>query len=152
MKVLMVCLGNICRSPIAHGLLQEKLNNLGLDWEVDSAGIGGWHGGELPDKRSVREMQKHNIDITYQRARQIKKSDFDYFDYILVMDHENYRDALRLTTTQEQRNKVSMIMNWVEKGKDISVPDPYYDGRFSLVYDMLEEATEAFIGQVLKNK
>jgi protein-tyrosine phosphatase len=148
MKILFVCLGNICRSPIAHGLMVEKTTQLGLDWEIDSAGIGGWHQGQLPDKRSIAEMKKHKIDITYQRARQITKNDFDYYDHIVVMDKENYADASRLVISNGQKSKISMMMNWVENGKNIEVPDPYYDGRFQLVYEMLVEAIDAMIYQL----
>jgi protein-tyrosine phosphatase len=148
MKILFVCLGNICRSPIAHGLMVEKVNKMNLDWEIDSAGIGGWHHGELPDKRSIAEMKKNGIDITYQRARQINLTNFDYYDYIVVMDRENRKDALRLASNDDHKNKVSMMMNWVEPGKDIEVPDPYYDGRFQLVYDMLVEAIDRMTNQL----
>lgn len=145
MKILFVCLGNICRSPIAHGLMVEKVNSMDLDWEIDSAGIGGWHQGELPDKRSIAEMKKHGIDITYQRARQITKNDFTYYDHIVVMDRENLADAIRLAQNNEEKSKITMMMNWVEPGKNIEVPDPYYDGRFRLVYDMLDEAIDSMV-------
>ncbi len=150
MKILMVCLGNICRSPLAEGILQDRIDNFGLDWMVDSAGIGNWHVGELPDLRSINEAQKHGINISNQRARHFTKKDFKNFDYILVMDASNYNDAIRLAQNEEDKNKVHMIMNFVEPNKNIVVPDPYYDNRFSLVYDMLTEAIDAFVDQHVK--
>jgi protein-tyrosine phosphatase len=148
MKILMVCLGNICRSPLAHGLLQNKIDTLGLDWEVDSAGTGGWHAGEMPDRRAIEAAKKHGIDITNQKARQIKVSDFEQFDLILTMDAQNYRDVNSLVTLPEHKSKVKMIMNYVSFRKNIQVPDPYYDNRFDLVYNMLDEAIDALIKSV----
>jgi protein-tyrosine phosphatase len=138
MKILMVCLGNICRSPLAEGILKNKIKQAGLDWHVDSAGIGGWHAGGLPDKRS---------DLTDQRARQIKPSDLNDFDLILAMDKENYKGILGYAKTEKHRSKVMLIMNFVNPKSDEDVPDPYYDGRFELVYQMLDEACEAFLEQ-----
>ena len=86
MKILMVCLGNICRSPLAHGILQDKISKLGLGWEIESAGTGSWHIGNLPDPRSIEIAQTHGIDITYQKARQFRSSDFDDYDLIYAMD------------------------------------------------------------------
>lgn len=145
MRVLMVCLGNICRSPLAHGLLQHKVDELGLDWEIDSAGTGGWHAGELPDSRAIATAKKNGIDITNQRARQIKSSDLLDFDLILTMDAQNYSDVVKMNESSEIQNKVKMIMNYVSMGKNIQVPDPYYDNRFELVFNMLDEATNALI-------
>ena len=86
MKILMVCLGNICRSPMAHGLLQHKVQKLGLKWMVDSAGTSDWHQGELPDARAIACMKRHGIDITYQRSRPVIDEDLEDFDLIYVMD------------------------------------------------------------------
>jgi protein-tyrosine phosphatase len=146
MKVLMVCLGNICRSPLAEGILKHKAQQAGLDWQVDSAGIGGWHAGELPDLRSIAVAQKHGIDITDQRARKFKASDLDTFDLILAMDNENYEDILRHAKTHEQRKKVDMIMNFSRPQRNEIVPDPYYDGRFQLIFNMLDEACGVIVG------
>jgi protein-tyrosine phosphatase len=145
MKILMVCLGNICRSPLAEGILKNKIKQVGLNWDVDSAGIGGWHAGDLPDKRSVAVAKKYDIDLTDQRARKIKASDLDDFDSILAMDKENYKDILGYAKTEKQRSKVALIMNFVNPKSNEEVPDPYYDGRFELVYQMLDEACEAFL-------
>jgi protein-tyrosine phosphatase len=147
MKILMVCLGNICRSPLAEGILKNKIKQAGLDWHVDSAGIGGWHEGDLPDRRSIAVAQKNNIDLTDQRARKIKASDLDTYDWILAMDKENYKDILSHAKTEKHRSKVALIMNFVNPEAHHEVPDPYYDGRFELVYQMLDEACEAFLKQ-----
>jgi protein-tyrosine phosphatase len=147
MKILMVCLGNICRSPLAEGILKNKVKQAGLDWAIDSAGIGGWHAGDLPDRRSIAVAKKYNIDLTDQRARQIKAADLDDFDWILAMDKENYKGILGYAKTEKQRSKVALIMNFVNPKSDEEVPDPYYDGRFELVYQMLDEACAAFLEQ-----
>ena len=141
----MVCLGNICRSPLAEGILRNKIKQAGLDWEIDSAGIGGWHAGDLPDRRSIAVANKYNIDLTNQRARKINAADLDEFDWLLAMDEDNYRDILNYATNEKQRSKVAMIMNFAKPETNQDVPDPYYDGRFELVYQMLDEACEAFM-------
>jgi protein-tyrosine phosphatase len=148
----MVCLGNICRSPLAEGILQSRIDELALDWEVDSAGTGGWHAGELPDSRSIREAAKNGIDIKGQRARKLRHSDFEDFDLLLTMDTENYNDVRRLAQNEAQRNKVKLIMNFAEPNKNISVPDPYYDDRFSLVFGMLVESIDALIAKYAVEK
>lgn len=143
----MVCLGNICRSPLAHGLLQQKVNELGLDWMVDSAGTGAYHVGELPDPRSVEVAAKHGLDITYQRARQFVEADFQNFDLIYAMDAQNYQNILKLANSDEDRKKVLMMLNESHPGENRRVPDPYYGGKdgFDNVYNMLDEATNKLI-------
>lgn len=147
MRVLMVCLGNICRSPLAQGILEHKVAARNLGWEVDSAGTGGWHTGELPDKRSQEVALAHGIDIRGQRARQIRSIDIDDFDLIYCMDSSNYNDVQRLCHTDAERAKVRLIMNESEPGMNINVPDPYYDklDGFEKVYQMLDKACEAII-------
>ena len=145
MKVLMICLGNICRSPLAEGVLKHKVAKKELDWHVDSAGTGGWHAGELPDNRSIAIARKYNIDLTDQRARQFQKEDLNTFDLILTMDKSNYREIQRFAKTDEQRSKIHLIMNFSRPDSDLEVPDPYYDNRFQLVYDLLDEACEAVV-------
>ncbi len=146
MKILMVCLGNICRSPLAEGILKAKIKEKGLNWKVDSAGTGSWHIGELPDPRSVATARKFGINITDQRARQFRAADLDEFDLTLVMDRANYRDVLHFATTDAQRAKVKMIMDFVHPDSDTSVPDPYWDDEgFDKVYQMLKNACEALI-------
>lgn len=145
MKVLMVCLGNICRSPLAEGILEAKTRAKNLDWYIDSAGTGGWHAGENPDERSIKIAKKYGVDISKQRARKIEKADFDNFDLILVMDTQNYRDVLSLAKNDAQREKIKMIMNFSRPHRNEAVPDPYYDNRFEIVYEMLDEACEALL-------
>ncbi len=146
MKILMVCLGNICRSPLAEGILKEKIRARDLDWEVDSAGTGGWHSGECPDPRSVKVARQHGIDISDQCARQLRAADFEEFDLLLAMDASNRHDILRLARTEAQREKVEMIMNFLKPGSDQDVPDPYWDDNgFEAVFQMLEGACEALM-------
>lgn len=148
MKILMVCLGNICRSPLAEGILKEKVAKAGLSWQVDSAGTGFWHVGELPDRRSIRTAAGHGIDISDQRARQFKESDFDLFDKILVMDTQNRRDVLRLARNAAEQAKVALILDHTHPGQDRNVPDPYYDDDgFEEVYSMLDLACDSLIGE-----
>ena len=141
-KILMVCLGNICRSPLAEGILQSKLPK--DKFIVDSAGTGGWHAGEKPDKRSIETAKNRGLDITYQRARQFKISDFDTFDYIYVMDSSNYDNVIDLAKTDAQKAKVDMILNYLFPGENVDVPDPYYglQNGFDMVYEMLDETTD----------
>jgi len=145
MKVLMVCLGNICRSPLAHGILESKVKQSNLDWVVDSAGTSGWHNGEKPDKRSIEIAQQYGIDISNQSSRQFKKVDFNLFDLILAMDVSNYNDILSLAESNQDREKVKMILNFTYPKENRQVPDPYYEGGFDGVYHMLEEACESLI-------
>lgn len=144
----MVCLGNICRSPLAEGIMQHKAAERGLNWTVDSAGTGFWHVGELPDSRSVVTARRYGIDITGQRARQFKPVDFEHFDKIFVMDTQNLRDVLRHARTEEHREKVDLILNQLYPGQNNSVPDPYFDDDgFEAVFRMLDEACEVFINR-----
>lgn len=146
MKILMVCLGNICRSPLAEGILKDKIAEAGLDWEVDSAGTGGWHAGERPDHRSIAIAAKYGIDISRQRARQFRQSDFDTFDRIFVMDAQNLREVLRQAPGPEHREKVDLMLNQSHPGENRIVPDPYYDDDgFETVFRMLDQACEQFI-------
>jgi len=148
MKILMVCLGNICRSPLAEGIMKHRLEEAGLSWTVDSAGTGYWHVGELPDQRSIATARAHGIDITDQRARQFRPGDFDQFDHILVMDTWNKRDVLAQAPSAAQQEKVALIMDSVFPGQDCIVPDPYHDDHgFEAVYQMLDEACRLFIAQ-----
>lgn len=141
MRILMVCLGNICRSPLAEGILRSKLNE---EFFIDSAGIGPWHVGKEPDKRSVSVAEKYGIDISSQRARQFSPNDFDEFDLILAMDSSNYSDIIVMAKTDEQRNKVRLILD------DQDVPDPYFgeDDGFEEVYILLEEAAEKIVHEL----
>ncbi|MDC7995600.1 low molecular weight protein-tyrosine-phosphatase [Altibacter sp. HG106] len=139
-NVLMVCLGNICRSPLAEGILRSKVNS--NEVEVRSAGTGGWHVGEQPDPRSIAVAKKNGLDITDQRGRQFKVSDFDAFDHIFVMDASNKSDVLAMAPSEEAKEKVQMILEELFPEEHVDVPDPYYGGDrgFDQVYDMLEKA------------
>lgn len=152
MKILMVCLGNICRSPLAEGILKDLVKKSGLNWQVDSAGTGGWHTGELPDKRSIAVAKKHGIDITDQRARKIRSSDFEEFDLIFAMDTSNYNDLNRLAL-EDEKDKIKLIMEVSKPGSRTSVPDPYWnDNGFEQVFNMLEESCNKIIEQYAKVK
>ena len=142
MRVLVVCLGNICRSPLAEGILRAKAEDKGLLWEIDSAGTGSWHESNAPDERSIAVAKMNGIDISAQKARKIKKSDFDYYDLILPMDTSNRDDLYEMTSTMEQRNKIRLIMDVVYPNKNISVPDPYHgtEKDYVSVFEMLEPA------------
>ena len=138
----MVCLGNICRSPLAEGILKAKTNH--LDVVVDSAGTAAYHVGEKPDIRSIEIANKYGIDLTSQRARQFSVNDFDEFDKIYAMDSSNYANIISLARDERDRNKVDVILNESNPKSFQSVPDPYYggDNGFQNVYEMLEEACD----------
>lgn len=148
MKILMVCLGNICRSPLAEGIMQHKIKQQALPWQVDSAGTGGWHAGEQPDTRSLQMAQKHGLDISQQRARKVHVHDFDQFDLILAMDSRNYDDLLRMAPSEEYHAKIKCILPFAH-GTSGDVPDPYYDGSFQRVYDLLDDACDKVLEQLL---
>ncbi|MDX1277765.1 low molecular weight protein-tyrosine-phosphatase [Oceanihabitans sediminis] len=141
-KILMVCLGNICRSPLAEGILQAKLPK--DKFQVDSAGTGNYHVGELPDSRSIKVAKKYGIDITNQRGRQFKVSDFDAFDFIYVMDNSNFKNVVKLARNETDIAKVKLILNQVYPNQNYDVPDPYTDTQqgFENVFKMLDEATD----------
>lgn len=141
----MVCLGNICRSPLAQGILENKIQSNKLDWTVDSAGTASYHVGELPDQRSIMTAKEHGIDITDQRSRKVTKDDFDHFDLILAMDASNYNNLRSMVHAEEKVSKVKMILNYAYPNENRQVPDPYYDGGFEKVYKMLDEACEKLI-------
>lgn len=139
-RVLMVCLGNICRSPLAEGILKSKVNPQKVF--VDSAGTGGWHVGHLPDVRSIEVARNYNLDITDQRCRRFSSIDFHKFDWIYVMDRSNYSDVIEMASSDLERNKVKLILDELHPGEEREVPDPYHGGAqgFDKVYKMLDEA------------
>ena len=141
-KILMVCLGNICRSPLAEGLLASKLPK--NKFIVDSAGTGNWHVGKQPDERSIAVAKKNGVDISLQKGRQFSISDFDNSDYIYVMDASNYEDVIKMARNETQRNKVKLILDELFPGENVDVPDPYYgmQNGFDSVYKMLDETCE----------
>ena len=144
----MVCLGNICRSPLAEGILKLKVDS--QKYFIDSAGTGSYHLGSPPDKRSIAVARKNNLDISYQRCRQFGVSDFDEFDIIYVMDNSNKRDVLALARDENDKAKVKMILNEIFPNENVDVPDPYLGGDqgFEKVYKLLEE-TCSIIAQKL---
>lgn len=141
-RVLMVCLGNICRSPLAEGILKSKTTSEHVF--VDSAGTGAYHVGELPDRRSIAIARENGIDLTDQRARKFTVSDFEKFDIIYAMDNSNYRNILQLARNKEDKQKVKLILNEVFPNDDLDVPDPYYGGNFGFknVFGMLDKACD----------
>lgn len=139
-KILMVCLGNICRSPLAEGILKQKLPD--NNFLVDSAGTASYHIGSTPDKRSIAVGGKYGLDISNLKGRQFIADDFNVFDHIFVMDESNYNNVLILATTEADKAKVKFILNEVYPNLNYDVPDPYYGGDqgFENVYKMLDEA------------
>ncbi|MGZ3750207.1 MAG: low molecular weight protein-tyrosine-phosphatase [Mucilaginibacter sp.] len=145
MKILMVCLGNICRSPLAEGIMQYLVEQNGLDWQIDSAGTGGWHVGEGPDRRSTRAARNHGIDISKQVCRQFRRHDFNAFDLILVMDKYNRSDVLAMAPDDTAAGKVKLLLG------DREVPDPYYDDdMFEPVFQLIEQGCRDIIKEFKK--
>lgn len=138
----MVCLGNICRSPLAEGILKSKVDTSKVF--VDSAGTGPWHVGNEPDKRSIAVGKKYDIDITNQRGRQFSAIDFENFDLIYAMDNSNKENILALAENDIQKGKVKLILDEIFPGENVDVPDPYLGGDigFENVFKMLDEACE----------
>jgi protein-tyrosine phosphatase len=153
MKVLMVCMGNICRSPIAEGVLKSIAQKQGLDIEVDSAGTVNYHVGEMADRRSIACMHSHGIDISTHRARLFSTLDFDYYDIIFVMDRNNYEDVLELAQFEIQQNKVKLLLSEISENQANEVPDPYYGSQndFETVYNLCNEAISQFINTHLSS-
>ena len=138
----MVCLGNICRSPLAEGIMQHLADKNGLNWTVGSAGTGNWHVGQGPDRRSCRTATGRGVDISKQVCRQFKTSDFDAFDLILVMDRNNLSDVLAKARNQQDTQKVKLLLGNAE------VPDPYYDdAMFAPVFKLIEAGCKEIIKQ-----
>jgi len=154
MKILMVCLGNICRSPVAEGLLRQKAEVAGLADRivVDSCGTGNQHAGEAPDERSAKNAMENGLDIRMLRSRQIRQEDFDEFDRLYVMDKSNYQNVMAMARDAADREKVELILNMSTPGSNTAVPDPWFGGGqgFQTVYDMLDEACDAIIDDIKK--
>lgn len=147
----MVCLGNICRSPLAEGILRSKLEKAGLDVEVDSAGTGGWHVGEAPHKLSQSTALRHNIDISNLKGRKFTSQDMLDFDKVFVMDSDNYNDVKFIAGKNWNEDKVDLILNQSEPGRNKSVPDPWFDNThaaFENVYQMLDKACNVIVDEI----
>ncbi|WP_419211766.1 low molecular weight protein-tyrosine-phosphatase [Maribacter sp. X9] len=149
MKVLMVCLGNICRSPLAEGILKSKVDSAYI--KVDSAGTASYHVGNPPDPRSIKVAQENGIDISKQRCRKFTASDFDRFDLIYAMDKSNYGNIIGLARTKEDTEKVRLLLSEIDLD-DKEVPDPYYDSRdgFEKVYRMIDQACDVIAARLEK--
>ncbi len=146
----MVCLGNICRSPLAEGIMKSKLSE---SFEVDSAGTIDMHEGSRPDKRSIEVASKNGLDISYQKSRPIKPYDLEYYDKIFCMDKNNLRDVISMTKNEEQRQKISLLMQDLNlKQYPLEVPDPYWSGSegFDQVYRQIDEACEIISKKLIK--
>jgi len=147
MRILMVCLGNICRSPLAEGILQHKAWQAGLQWSVESAGTGNWHIGEPPHHLSTKVAKLNGVDISKQRARQFVKEDFLNYDFIYVMDSSNFNDVKRMSGKLFDETKIDLLLNSLHPGENRSVPDPWFgeeDG-YHEVFTMLDKACEQII-------
>lgn len=154
MRILMVCLGNICRSPLADGLLRSKIVERQLPWLVDSAGTAAYHIGNPPDHRMIQTAKAKGIDISDLSARQFTSQDFDAFDRIYVMDQSNYKNVLRLARTDADQQKVYLLLDHLYPNKQQEVPDPYYGNQsdFNEVFNLVNEATEALITDLTHDK
>ncbi len=150
MKILLVCLGNICRSPMAEGLLRDMAKARGLHISTDSAGMIGTHAGEEPDPRAQTTMRRHGHDISDLRARPFLLADFTHFDLLLAMDHSNLRDMLALSPTAELAKKAHAVMDFAAGRTERDVPDPYWGGaaEFERVYQLLTQALEGVLDHV----
>ena len=154
MKILMVCLGNICRSPLAEGILQDKARKAGLKWSIDSAGTNGYHVGEAPHHLSQKVATQHGIDISQQCARQFIVDDFENFDIIYAMAEEVVDEMKWIAKNKFNGTKVRLLMNELYPGKNIDVPDPWYgpEPGYHEVYGMMEAACDKIIEKALAEK
>ena len=152
-RVLFVCMGNICRSPTAEGVFTHlvKARNLAHRIEIDSAGTGAWHAGEAPDQRAQAMAKRRGIDISQQRARAVNAKDFNYFDYICAMDLDNLRH-LTHACPMDLRDRLHLFCDFATEYKGQDVPDPYYGGKkgFERVFTMVERAAEALLDEIVK--
>jgi protein-tyrosine phosphatase len=154
MKILMVCLGNICRSPLAEGIMRRKLEENSIAGEVDSCGFESFHIGNTPDRRAIQVAHQHDIDISGHRGKIFMKSYFDTFDKIFVMDANNFRDVSRVARSSEDMKKVDYIMNMVYPDSNMAVPDPYYGDQadFTETWNLLDAATDRIIESIMIGK
>jgi protein-tyrosine phosphatase len=151
-SILFVCMGNICRSPTAEGVFRHRAEQAGLQLDIDSAGTHAYHVGDPPDQRSMRHAQKRGYDLSAQRARQVSATDFEVFDHILAMDHENLA-ILRSRCPAQHRHKLGLFMQYASQSDSDIVPDPYYGGAqgFDQVLDYVEDAADGLIAMLQKS-
>lgn len=149
----MVCLGNICRSPLAEGILRSKVESMNLKVTIDSAGTANYHIGEHPDIRTIANAKKHGVDISKLKARQFTVEDFDKFETIFAMDSSNYTDIIGLARNENDKHKVEMILNRLHPASDMAVPDPYYGDEqgFENVFILLEKVCEVIANSLQIN-
>lgn len=149
MRILMVCLGNICRSPIAEGVLQRMANDEGLDWQVESAGTESYHIGSAPHKYSQAICEENGLDISAQRARQFNANDFDKYDKIYALALDVLEEIEHVAGNGDDMNNVLLFLNELEEGNNESVPDPYYGGKdgYTHVYELIEKTCQAIINK-----
>jgi protein-tyrosine phosphatase len=153
-KILMICLGNICRSPMAEGIMKSKIMQHGLNAEVDSCGTANYHVGDSPDYRAQKTLKNQQIDISSHLGRQFQVEDFDKFDFIYTMDESNHNNILALARNAADQQKVKMILDEIYPGKNLDVPDPYYGSLsdFQSTFNLLDEACDAIVDKVKKLK
>ncbi|MBA2375100.1 MAG: low molecular weight protein-tyrosine-phosphatase [Rubrobacteraceae bacterium] len=152
-RVLFVCLGNICRSPVAQGVFEELVKREALDDEIfaDSAGTGTWHLGHPPDERAAESALRRGLDISSQKARRLSPDDFDRFDYVLTMDKENFRKVSSMASGEAE---VRPFLDYAKDSPESEVPDPYFGGGrgFERVLDLVEEASEGLLEEIKKKR
>ena len=149
MKILFVCLGNICRSPLADGIMRDMVAARHLDWEIDSAGTGGWHAGECPDPRAIQVAKQYGTDISHLRARKFVRQDFERFDKIYALDLQNLEDIRKLARTDEERAKVELFLEAAFPGSRKGVRDPWYnDELFEPVYREIRDSCRAILDRL----
>jgi len=148
-RVLFVCLGNICRSPLAEGVFRDKVREAGLEdaFEIDSAGTGAWHVGNPPDRRMMATARRHGVDISAQRARKFVRTDLSRFNHILAMDKSNLHDILHMDSGDDFGQRVTLFRQWDPEPGDYEVPDPYYggDAGFENVYEIVDRTADALL-------
>lgn len=151
-KILFVCMGNICRSPTAEGVFRAQMHKRGVEdlFEIDSAGTHAYHIGEQTDARSQLSAKKYGVDLSAQRARQVHESDFYHYDYIFAMDASNLAEMQAICPAEHQQ-KLSLMLDNIPKNKNKGVPDPYFKGRFDAVFEVLNRASGFLLDKLVKN-
>jgi protein-tyrosine phosphatase len=153
-KILMVCLGNICRSPLAEGILRHKALQAGINCEVDSAGTGAWHIGQPPHPLSQKVAKQHQINISGLKGRQFVAEDMDIFDRVYFMDGQNLKDGRTIAGKRWNAEKGKLLLEMVPESTLTEVPDPYYDGweSYPVLFDLLSEACDCILKDIVANK